>query len=159
MSEMEWDSFEKTDNQAEEREKKEGQEVKQFSLKMDFSLKKVPFASAAAVIFQRQRERNGALSAGPGPCSVPGGGKLRVGQETGPGLQLGIRKFGASFYSLLGIGQTRGTAFSFLIFFRQFCFSPSSLLMEIHPSKQGFVWEDAAQRASSGLLEKVLSGW
>lgn len=25
--------------------------------------------------------------------------------------------------------------------------------------QEGFVWEDAAQRASSGLLEKVLSGW
>lgn len=37
-----------------------------------------------------------------------------MGQEPGLGLQLGIRKFGASFYSLLGIGQTRGTAFKFV---------------------------------------------
>ncbi|CAK7320353.1 hypothetical protein VULLAG_LOCUS22587 [Vulpes lagopus] len=100
---------------------------------MHFSLKTVPFASAEPDIFQRQCRRDGASSAGPRPCSVPGGGKLSVCQETGLGLQLGIRKFGASFYSLLGIGQTRVTAFKFfkktILFF--------SLLMEIHPAKQG----------------------
>ena len=63
-----------------------------------------------------------------------------MGQETGLDLQLGIRKFGASFYSFLGIGQALVTAFNFFFFETQFCFSPSSLLMEIHPAKQDGVW-------------------
>ena len=45
--------------------------------------------------------------------AVPGGGALSTGQETGLGLQLGLRKFAASFYSSLGLGQALVTAFSF----------------------------------------------
>ena len=41
-----------------------------------------------------------------------------MGQETGLGLQLGIRKFGASFYSFLGRGQALVTAFNFFFFFK-----------------------------------------
>ena len=80
-----------------------------------------------------------------------------MGQETGLGLQLGIRKFGASFYSFLGRGQALVTAFNFFFFFLNTVLFFSLLPPNGNsPCKTGWcLVRSCSQCPPSGLLEKI----